>query len=66
MRPWIGISCWQHPENLEFFVPEAYVQSVRGVDIDSLYWGEEPLRQMGRIDPSLTGTAGAAQGGAAH
>ena len=52
MRPWIGISCWQHPENLEFFVPEAYVQSVRGVDIDPLHWGEEPLRQMGRIDPS--------------
>lgn len=29
MRPLIGISCWQNPESLEFFVPEAYVQALR-------------------------------------
>ncbi|MGE5590395.1 MAG: gamma-glutamyl-gamma-aminobutyrate hydrolase family protein [Bacillota bacterium] len=84
MRPLIGISCWQNPESLEFFVPEAYVQALRkagaipalvpyvgteneaaealsrldglllsgGVDLDPVHWGEEPYRQMGRIDPS--------------
>lgn len=84
MRPLIGVSCWQNPESLEFFVPEAYVQALRkagtvpvllpfvgseeeaeqvlsrldglllsgGVDLDPVHWGEEPYRQMGRIDPS--------------